>query len=126
MHERLCNHDPALHPSRKVSPPAFSLFNQIKLPQNLLYLRLGVPYAEVPGLKFEHLLDGKEGVLVDLLRHEADVRPGKAIILFDVPAKHPHLPRRFFRKPGDDADERRLSRAVWPKQPEDLAFVNIE
>src|SRR3546814_15609927 len=61
---------------------------------------------------------------VRFLRHQSDQRPRGAIALNMVVARDGHRPRAGRDDAADDADQRRLARAVRPEQRENLALVD--
>ena len=69
--------------------------------------------------------DRLEGVRVQLLRHQADAGPGLAILGLVVSTVHQHLARRWLDDAADNADQRRLARAVGAQQGQDLPLADL-
>src|SRR5207248_935318 len=84
------------------------------------------PYAEIAGLEPERLLDGEEGVEVDLLRDQADGAAGELIVAHDVAAEHLHGAFAGERGSRHQADQRRLPGPVGAEEREDLAAMDVE
>ena len=61
-----------------------------------------------------------------LLRHQADLRAGRAVVTDDVVASHQHPAFARIDDAADDADQGGLARAVGAEQGEDLALANVQ
>jgi hypothetical protein len=75
-------------------------------------------------LNFQRLTHGEEGIEHELLRHDAERAARAAVIGDDVVSEDSGASAIGVRQPRDDGNERRLARAVRPKQAEELAFGN--
>src|SRR3546814_12221708 len=65
-----------------------------------------------------------ERVGMQLLRHQPDHRPRRAIALRVIVPADGHRPRACRDDTADDADHRRLARAIRPEQRENPALVD--
>src|SRR6266849_339181 len=69
---------------------------------------------------------GLEGIGRQLLRHEADHGARGAVVGDDVVTVHPYAAFARIDDPADDADQRRLPRAVGTEQSEDLSTADVQ
>src|SRR3954452_764985 len=81
---------------------------------------------EVAGLEPKRLLDGEEGIEVDLLRDEADGAAGDPVVALHVVAQDLHDAGGLLRCAGDEADEGGLPRAIRSEQGEYFAAPDVE
>ncbi len=116
----------ALHAARQRHDLVVALVPQRQVAQHLPEMRRVARAAEQPPAEAHRVPHGLERVGVQLLRHQADLRPRCAVIAHDVVAVGEHRSRGRRDDPADDADQRRLSRAVGPEQGEDLALADFE
>ncbi|KAG0162825.1 hypothetical protein DFQ28_010287 [Apophysomyces sp. BC1034] len=70
--------------------------------------------------------DRLERIGGQLLRHQPDARARGAIVGDDVVAVDAHTSRARIDDPTDDADQRRLARAVRPQQRKNLAALDVQ
>src|SRR5512132_1798790 len=81
-----------------------------------------VAQAKIAGLDFQRLAHGEEGIEHELLRNDAERAARAAVIGDDVVSLDSGATAIGACQPRDDRNERRLARAVRPKQSEKLAF----
>ncbi len=126
VHERLGDEQAPLHSPRERARVGVALLPEAQVAQELLDARLVEPHAEVAGLELERLLDGEEGIEVDLLRHQPHRSAREAVVAHHVVAEHFHRALAGERRAGHQADERGLACAVRAQEREDLAAVDVE
>ena len=124
--ERLGDHHPALHPARKLHDLRLALVPERQLLQHLLDMRGVRRAAEQAAREADRRPDRLERVGVQLLRDEADLAAGEAIVALDVAALDGDRPRGRRDDPADDRDEGGLAGAVRPQKREYLAAPDVE
>ncbi len=126
MRQRLGDHQAPLHAAGQGHDPAVLLVPQRKIAQQLFDKgRIG-GLAEQAATEADAVEDAGEGVRRQLLRHEADLLARGAIVAEDVMAVGEDDAACRVDDAADDADQRRLARAIWAEQGEDLAPADIE
>jgi hypothetical protein len=83
-------------------------------------------HAMVGGVEDQVLPDRERAVEVRPLRHDGQMGPRPHRIAGDVDAAHPGDAARAPHPRREDADGRRLARAVGAQEPEDLAALDAE
>ena len=118
-----------LHAARKVSGEAILEAGQPGERHEFLKALLGGRLADAAELceEFEVLLDREPLVEPELLRHEADQRREGGVLGVGPKARQPRPPGVGAKEPGQEAQKRRLSRAVRADERDELArFRNGE
>ena len=62
----------------------------------------------------------------DFLRHQPDQRAGLAIVIDDIKPVHSDAAAGSAHQPADGRNKRRLASAIWTKERNNLAFLNIQ
>ena len=120
--------------SRRFMPPeseraiGVALVPELELLQVFLRALDGEPAGNAVEARLVH--DDREHLLelveVDFLRHQADAGLGPVERAVDVVAEHRDRPAGLPDQRHDDADGRRLARAVRAEQREEVAFGDVE
>ena len=126
MAERLGDHHPPFHAAGQFNDPGVSLFPQRKFAQQLFDIGgVGRP-PEESAAEGRRLVDGRENVERDLLRHEPDNRPRGAIVPDDVVSINEDFARSHRHRAADDPDQRRLAGAVRAQESKNLASGDLQ
>ncbi len=126
MRERLGNHHAAFHPAGERHDLRVFLVPERQIPQNLFEVGPVRRLAEQAAAECHGVPYGLEHVGRDFLGHESDLGACGPEVPDDVVAVRKDDPRRGIDDAADDADQRRLARAVWPEQGEDLALADLQ
>ncbi|MNJ62054.1 hypothetical protein D3C77_578750 [compost metagenome] len=102
------------------------LVPQRQVAQQLLEEGIVRRLAEQPAGKAHRGPDALEAFVEQLLRHQADLRTGRAVVADDVVAIDQHPSATRIDDAADDADQRGLAGTIGPQQGEDLALADLQ
>ncbi|MCY1538328.1 hypothetical protein D9M68_738630 [compost metagenome] len=126
MRQRLGDHDPPLHPARQRHDATVLLVPEGQIAQHLFDVGMVGRLAEQATAEVDGIPDAFEGVGGDFLGHQPDLAARRAKLGHDVMAAGQHPAPGRIDDAADDADQRRLARAVRSEQGEDFAALDIQ
>ena len=126
VHQRLRDQHAALHAARQRAHVGVGFVGEVEIGHDLVDPRVVVAQPEVAGLDAQGFAHGEERIEHEFLRHHAERAARGAEIGHDVVAAHRDAAFVGASEAGEDADERRLARAVRTEQSEELAFFDRE
>ena len=99
---------------------------EVEALDDLVDPRVVVAQAEVAGLDAQRLAHAEEGIEHQLLRHHSESAARTTVVAHHVVAHHREAAAVRARQPRQQADQRRLARAVRPQQTEELAGFDVQ
>jgi hypothetical protein len=126
VRQRLGDHQATLHAARQRHDLVVLLVPQGQLFQDLGDMLWRGRLAPQAAAESGRGPDRLERIRRQLLRHQTDHRPGGAVVPDDVVAVDRHAAFAGIEDAANDADQRRLARAVRSQQREDLASSDVE
>jgi len=126
VRQSLGDQDAALHAARQGHDFVLALLPQRESAQHLLDDRRVRRAPEKPAAETHRCPHRLEHVGRQLLRHQADLRPRRAIVAHDVAAVHGNHARGRGDDAADYVDQRRLARAVGTQQGENFTLADLE
>ena len=124
--QRLGDHHPALHAAGQLKNLRVLLVPQRQVLEQLFEVGRVRLFAEQAATELQRGPNGFKHVVDQLLRHQADLRAGGAVILDDVIAADLHRAAAGVDDAADDADQGGLARAVGAEQGEDFTRLDVQ
>ena len=126
VRQRLGDHHPALHAAGQFHDLGVTFVPQRQILEQLLQVGRVRLLAKQATAELDRRPDGFEYVADQLLRHQADLRAGRAVVADDVVTADQHLALARIDDAANDADQGGLAGAVGAEQGEDLALANVQ
>ena len=82
--------------------------------------------SSIPGLETQGFTHGEEGIKNELLQHNTQTAPRRAVIDLYIAAEHRQLTGRWPRQSGQTGNQRRFACAIRTKQAKKLTFGDIQ
>ena len=112
MAQRLGDHHTTFHAARQLDDARAAFVPEREIAEQLLDMLGGRALAEQAAAEAHRVLNCREDIERDLLRHESDHCARGAIVPHDVVSIDEDLPRSHRDQTADDADERRFASPI--------------
>src|SRR5262245_10302757 len=126
VRQRLGDHHPPLHAAGQRHDLVVFLVPQRQIFQHFSDEVGILPLAEQAAAERHRRPHGLEGVGGELLRHQADQRPRRAVVRDDVVPADSDGAFRWRHDPADDVDQRGLAGPVGAEKRKDLAAADVQ
>ena len=126
VYQRLRDQHASLHPARQGAHIAVGLGREVEVVHHLINPGVVVANAEVAGLHAQRFPHREERIKDQLLRHNTNALPRKAVVRHNIMAMNAHPTFIGSGEPGDDGNQGRFAGAVGAQQAKELALGNLQ